>query len=218
MPESGPSVEMAWTWGSILKLSITTGVATAILNQGLSWLKETMQRRQSDRRAGRILALSLVDALTSYAQECNARIRSNRWDASIGEYGTSEIPTLRSYDKSDPAWAAIPPRFAGKLRDFKNQKDNARRVVNENEVVNGPEDGIQSANYHCVDLSSKAWKLAQRLRRHYKLGPYSGNCDFAEELESENGKHNPNFLRRFWRNYRVYRERIRRQLRRFHFP
>ena len=82
--------------GLNLKLSITTGIATAFLNQGLSWLKETMQRRENERRAGRMLALSIVEALTSYAQECSARVRSNRWDASIGEYGTSKIPFLRS--------------------------------------------------------------------------------------------------------------------------
>jgi hypothetical protein len=221
MLERGQSVEMAWTWGSILTLSITTGIATAILNQGLSWLKEAIQRRESDRRVGRMLALSLVEVLTSYAQECNARVRSNRWDASIGEYGTSELPTLRPYDESDRAWAVIaPPTLAGALRDFKNQKDNATRTVNENDVVNGPEDAISSATHHCVDLGYKAWKLAQRLRKNYTLGLYSGNSDFAEELESEYHKNNPNFLVTFWRrNYRVYRVRVfcRRQLRRFFF-
>jgi hypothetical protein len=217
MTDSVQPAEMALTWGSITYLALTTGIATAALNQGFSWLKETMQRRENDRRAGRMLALSLVESLTSYAQECNARARSNRWDASIGDYGTSEIPELPPYEEPDSGWEVIPAKLAAALKDFRNEKDNATMSVNENDVVNGPEDAIKSATHHCVKLGYKAWELSQRLRKHYALGLYSGDSAFADELKSDYRKANLGVFRTLWRSYRVYRFRAfcRRQLSRF---
>lgn len=215
MPENIQTIEAVWTWGSILKLSITTGVATALMNQGLSWIKETAQRRETDRRAGTLLALTLVEIFTNYAQECSARVRSNLWDESIGDYGSPEIPALPAYNEADSAWAIIPSKLAGAIRDFKHEYNDAILAVRENDIVNGPPDAINSATSRNIQLGYKAWRLATRLRRHYAFCAYSGPSDFADQLGKDFHKNNPTYIRRIWRSYPVYRARtfLRRKMR-----
>ena len=207
MPQNTQSIEAVWGWGSILKLSITTGIATALMNQGLSWLKETAQRREIDRRAGTVLALTLVETFTNYAQECSARVRSNLWDESNGDYGSSEIQAPPVHDEADPAWAIIPPKLAGAIRDFSHQYTDAILQIRETDIANGPPDAIAAANFHNIQLGYKAWQLATRLRRHYALGAYSGSSDFADQLRKEFRKNNPSYVRRIWRSYPLYRAR-----------
>jgi hypothetical protein len=211
MPDSVPHAEVVWTWGSILRLALTTGFFTAALNQGFAWLKETMQRRGKDRRAGKVLALSLVKVLTSYAQECNVRARVNRYAESEG-YRQSKMPELPPYQDPDPGWEVLPSGIAAGLMDFRIQVDDAARRVDETEEFVGAPEAIDSATYLYVDLGFKAWQLSERLRRHYCFGRYSGQAAFVDELKSHYRKGNPVF-RKFWRSLPVYRlrGRVRRQ-------
>ena len=72
MANTPETVEAILSWGSIMKFAFTTGLFTAALNQSFGWVKETLQLREKDRRAGKALALKLVEVLTNYAQECNS--------------------------------------------------------------------------------------------------------------------------------------------------
>jgi hypothetical protein len=197
MQDSVQPPEVVWTWGSILKLAFATGFFTAALNQSFAWLKETVQRRVKDRRAGKVLALSLVEVLTSYAQECNARAGINRYlEETQGQgHGQSRMPDLPPYREPDPGWEVLPSGIAAALKDFRNQVDDATRSVGETDEFVGPYEAIQSATYRYVDLGFKAWQLSQRLRRHYRFGRYSGQSAFVKELKSHYRKSNPGLFR-----------------------
>jgi hypothetical protein len=174
MPSNGQPVDVAWTWGSILTLAFTTGLVTAIFNQGFSWLKEAWQRQRKDRRSGRVLALSLMELLTRYAQECNSGARRNRLVAEEGGVGRLKLPVLPPYPDCD-GWGALPTELAARLQDLRNEADEAVRGIAETDHVLGPPEAFESATLLQVDLGYIAWDLAKRLRRYYGLGRYAGN-------------------------------------------
>lgn len=209
MPNAYEPVDLVWTWGSILKVALTTGFFTAALNQSFAWLKEATQHREKDRRTGQVLALSLVQTLTNYAQECSARSRSNRYIADTGGYGDQRIPILPDYQESDPGWRVFPSEIAAAIRDFRNEISNAKRDVAETDELLGPPEAIDSATYQYVRLGFKAWQFSERLRRYYHFCRYSGDLSFANELRSHYRMAHPNLLRRIWRSLPIYKLRRR---------
>ena len=196
-----------WSWAAILKFAITTGVATAVLNNALTWVKDEVQRREKDRRAGKVLALSLVQILTNYAQRCHERFRLNRFGEQDGGYGTHEIDDLPPYQEPDPGWEALPSDIAAAVRDFRNEVYNAKQRVAETNQLLGPPEAIHDATYRYVNLGFKAWQLSERLRKHYGFGRYSGDLIFINEMKVSNRKANMGPVRQLWHSLPMSRLR-----------
>jgi hypothetical protein len=214
MPGNPQTVEMFWTWGSILTLALTTGLCTAVFNQGFDWIKQTVQRRQEHKRAGKGLALKLVEMLTAYAQECNSRIDYNRYDERTGTYGRhSQMPTLPPYP--DGPSELLPSRVAAGLQDLRNEVGEAVRDIKATSEIDGPEDAIDVATHRYAIVGYTGLKLAVRLRRHYRLGPYqaAGRSSFASDLRKHYRASRRGPIRRLWASLLV--QRIRRRLRRW---
>jgi len=210
-----PNTELALTWPSIAKFALTTGLATACLNQLFAWLKEERQRKIAERKSGNILALTLVHILTNYAQECNSWARSNRFASESGGYGSESIPELPPYEGSDAGWAALPSTIAAALKDFRNDVRDAVHGVEQTNEIYGPPEAINTATYRLVYLGYRACGLSTQLRKYYGFGKYSGDNTFMKELEFHYRKSNPGPISRFWESYPIYnlRRRIRRVVR-----
>jgi hypothetical protein len=203
--------QLALTWPSILEFAFTTGFATALLNQGFAWLRETIQHRTKRLEAGRVLALSLVPALTSYAQKCYENLQYNQSAGYAGAYGTDEVPVPLTYAESDPGWAALPSKIAAALRDFPNEVHDAKRQIAGTREDLGPPEAIDSATYYYAALGFKAWELSHQLRKSYKFGRYPGDLSFVAQMKTKYRNANPGRLRRIWRSQRMnwLRRRVR---------
>lgn len=211
MPDNPETVDAVWTWGSILKLAFTTGLFTGAFNQGFAWMKEVVHRRSNDRRAGRAMALHLVEMLTSYAQECHARIGYNRYDSDMGDYGRySDVPDLPLYPVGSE-WEVLPPRIAVGLRDLRNEVKEANRRISITAEVNDPSDASDQATHECVSVGYMALNISDRLRKHYELGPYqaAGRSEFASDLRRRYRQSNHGPFRKLWHSLTVWRIRWR---------
>jgi hypothetical protein len=212
MTEGGAPVEVVWTWTSLLQVAFTTGLCTATFNQVLAWTKESFQRRQKDRVDGRTLALQLVELLTAYAQECNSRIDANLYDDRTGGYARySEMPILKPFPEGGP-WGLLPPKLAARIRDLRNEVDEAAREIMGVSEVDGPPDAANVATSRYGTIGYTSLRLAQGLRRHYRLGYYqaAGESTFEVQLRKRHRASHPGPLKRLWRSLPV--ERFRRWL------
>jgi hypothetical protein len=200
MTEGGAPVEVVWTWTSLLQVAFTTGLCTAIFNQALAWTKESFQRRQKDRVDGRTFALQLVELLTAYAQECNWRADVNLYDDRTGDYGRySDMPVLKSFP-DERSWGLLPSRVAAGIRDLRNEVDEAAREIKGVLEVDGPPEAIVAATSRYGRIGYISLRLAQRLRRHYRLGRYqsAGGSTFEVELRKRYRASHPGPLKRLW--------------------
>ena len=184
MPDNHQTADAAWTWSAILTLAFSTGVFTAVFNQGIAWLKETRQSREKDRRTAKASALLLVEMLTSYAQECNSRSSYNRYDKHSGTYGRySDMPVLPPYPEG-VEWAVLPSKIAAGLRDLRNEVNEAKRDIDATAEVIDPDEAADVATDRCVVIGYMALRISGRLRKYYGFGPYqaAGQSNFASEL------------------------------------
>jgi hypothetical protein len=175
--------QTALTLKSILTLALSAGVFTAVFNQSFAWIKETVQRLQNDKRAGGAFALQLVEMLTAYAQQCTSRIYVNDPHYVVGNGGPyAEMPVLPHYPEGP--WEVLPPKLAAGIRDLRNEVDQANSQIKGAFEVDGPSEGFETATNQFAVVGYSALRFANRLRRHYGLGPYqaAGNSDFAATL------------------------------------
>jgi hypothetical protein len=209
MTEGGAPVEVVWTWTSLLQVAFTTGLCTAIFNQVLAWIKESIQRRQKDRVDGRTFALQLVELLTAYAQDCNSRIDANLYDDRSGGYGRhSDMPILKPFPEGGP-WGLLPPKLAAKIRDLRNEVHEAAREIQGVSEVDGHQEAIDAATSRYGTIGYTSSRLAQNLRQHYRLGRYqaAGGSTFEAELRKRYRASHPGPLKRLWRSLPVERFR-----------
>jgi hypothetical protein len=200
MPDIPQAAETALTWGSILKFGLTTGVAAGFFNQSFAWIKETIQRRQKDRRSAKVLALELVELLTRFAHECNERA-GYRYDKDSGGFGRySEMPMLAPYAEG-AEWGLLPAKIAAGLRDLRVEIDEASGGINATAEVIDPGEAADTATHQYIVVGQMALELSDCLRRHYGFGrrQRAGEYDFASELRKQFRLSYVGPLRRAWR-------------------
>jgi hypothetical protein len=196
-------------WSSIIKLALTTGLFTAVLNQGFAWLREEMKVRRRQTRTSKALALKLVGMLTAYAQECNSRIDANLYDQREGEVGRhSDLPDLPPFPSGPEL---LPIKIAVGLQDLRNEVVEARRAIEGTLEVDGPPEATDTTVFQLTAVGYTAFRLATRLRRHYGFGRYqaAGSSDFASDLRKRYRKVHRGPLRGIWHNLPVYKVRRR---------
>jgi hypothetical protein len=210
MADGTSSVELVWTWTSLLQVAFTTGLCTAIFNQVFAWVKETLQRRRKDRIDGLTLALQLVEQLTAYAQECNFRTTANGFDEQSGDYGRySDMPALKQYPEGP--WGLLPSDLAAGIRDLRNEVRDAVRDIDGALEVDGHREAVATATSRYGTVGYTSLLLANRLRRHYRLGTYqaAGVSTFEAELRKQYKASHPSSFRRLWKSLPVYKLRRR---------
>jgi hypothetical protein len=191
---------------TVLTLAFTTGLFTALLNQGIGLLREIFERRRTHRDAAKNFAIKLVEILTAYAQECNARANSNRYDEREGEHGRyRHLPDLPVYPVGP--MELFPSKIAAGLVDLRNEITEAERDIEGTMEVVGYPEATQTTTYRCVAIGLRAYKLAASLRWHHGLGSYQGQSDFARELRSHYRATHHGPLRRLWTSLPIYRAR-----------
>jgi hypothetical protein len=175
------------------------------------WVKEEIQRRRDDHRAGRRLALELVPLLTAYAQVCHHRAVCNRYDERMGDYvrfhNLPKVPVFPS-----GRWDLLPSKTAAALHDLCNEVRESNRAIRDTGEVDGPEDASGVATHRHTMVAWEAWQLAAQLRRHYRLGTYRsiGHPHPAAQLRANYRSYHRGAVRRLW--HALPMSRIRRSI------
>ncbi|MER9740568.1 hypothetical protein [Mesorhizobium sp. M0187] len=186
MTISGETAEAAVTWGLILKLGLTTGVFTAVFNQAAAALKDAWQSRMFDRRRGTTSAIGLVEVLTTFALECDARHDYNDYDRlNRNDPRHYDMPPLKYPD--DVALDILPRHIAVGLADLQTEIQQAKRNVSITAEVVDPPEATKTADDGYLSVGQTAINLALRLRKEYRLGPYQGDTakDVAASLSKK---------------------------------
>lgn len=93
---------------TILTLAFTTGVATAILNQVIAWLRDHRHEQRAEKSDARYLAVRLVVTLEKYSADCIVQ----DWyiDTMLSEGQTEltcELPKLAAYPEDSSLWKSL---------------------------------------------------------------------------------------------------------------
>jgi hypothetical protein len=167
-----PSAPGPITLSTVLWIAVSTGLATAVFNQFIGWLREAMHDRASTKRDARYLAIRLAVMLEEFAIKCADRIGDNDlYRQTKGSVGTKwdSIPELPPYpDEAD--WRSLAPGLLSRVLTLRNALS-----LKGGGVVSGADWGNYSAaacDSKCGKGGFVAWTLARDLRAHYGLKPF----------------------------------------------
>jgi hypothetical protein len=161
-------------FSTIAVAALSTGLATAIFNQGISWWREhTLEMRATGKEA-RYLAIRLAVILERFALDCADGIAGqkmyNRHGPEVGR-AHGALPDLAPYpDESE--WKSLEPDFLARALTLRNELVLADRAIGfwadvEPECVPG------TCDEECGKCGFFAWTLAANLRRHYRFSPFA---------------------------------------------
>ena len=114
-------------WWDIAKLALGAGILTAVLNHGVTWLRDRLSIKQT----ARYLALRVAVTLESFATECSQLVVESELSLhSDGHAGQSRtvLPQLGEYP-GDANWAALAPGLASRALSFRNEIQMAQSAI-----------------------------------------------------------------------------------------
>lgn len=176
---------MEFTWGSLLTLAATTGVVTALLNQGLSWLRDWRASSEKRKANARYLALRVAVLLEAYADTCSdvaGEIDLHESSRGHGGKQITELPKVPDYPADDDSWRLVAPDLLDRCLSFPNKVAASQKVVDSVHIWGDRGDLVQQCMEECVDRGLEAWNLAADLRKRYRFEPHSHVYDYADHL------------------------------------
>jgi hypothetical protein len=133
--------------------------------------------RRQDRdleRAGRQLAIRLIDLFERFAYACAEVPSKNAMHPRHEPYdfgSLAHLPALDPLPDDDAGWRAIEPSFAIDGRTFGGRIEQARGAISWAGEGGGDADDMEvEINHQSCVLGEEAWNLARRMREHYGLG------------------------------------------------
>jgi hypothetical protein len=158
------------SWTDILKVALSTGIVAALINQGITWLRDWRKESSTIQRNATYLALRVAVILEQFAIMCADVIGDNvLYRDSDGHAGKSHgsLPPLGEYP-TDADWKSVDPAFSARALALRNEiflSDGAIAFVWEVD-----HDTVQGAcNEHAGKCGYRAWQLAVDLRKRYGL-------------------------------------------------
>jgi hypothetical protein len=176
-------------WGGLVSLALGTGAFTAIVNNGLQWLRDLKKESTTTKRDAQYLAMRVSVILERFAIDCIGVIVDNHLHGvSEGHAGTAhgKLPPLAGYP-ADEDWKALDPSLSVRALSL----DNDLRV-SENTIKFwwDVEPGNQGILKSTVDMQAgkcgyRAWRLAVDIRRRYRLPEFESEQQANIELLKE---------------------------------
>lgn len=158
----------------IFKLALSTGVVTAIINQGISWFRDYKKDKIANSRIASYSALRLAVDLETYAIACSDAISDIELFKSSGGYAGKEhtnIPILAKFP-DDIDWKMILPSESARVLTFINELVIAQKAINFCYEVNS-----DCVPYECNNQMGicgyRAWLIASDLRKQYKFPAFT---------------------------------------------
>ncbi|MBV8754914.1 MAG: hypothetical protein JO328_18825 [Hyphomicrobiales bacterium] len=176
---------MEFTWGNLLTLAATTGVVTALLNQGVGALREWWSSSKKNTANARYLSLRIAVLLERYADTCyNVAAKIDLYQSSRGHDGDqiTKVPEVPDYPVDDDGWKLIAPDLLGRSLSFPNKVIASQKVVDAVPIWGDLDDLVQQCMEETLDRGLEAWNLAGDLRKRYRFEPQSHVYDYADHL------------------------------------
>jgi hypothetical protein len=176
---------MELTWGNLLTLAATTGVITALLNQGLGWLRDWRASSEKRKANAGYLALRVAVMLEAYADACSDVASAIDTHMSSGGHAgeqTTTLPQAPVYPADDESWRVIAPDLLERCLSFPNKVVASQKVVQSVTIWGDYEDMVQQCMEQCVDRGLEAWGLATDLRTRYRFEAHSYVYDYPGHL------------------------------------
>ena len=155
---------------TILTLAFSTGLATAIFNQTIGWLRDARHERLVQARDACYLAIRLAVLLEQFGIACAVRISDqDLYGRHGGLVGASfgALPDLPPFpDEED--WKALHPDLLARVLTLRNELLLCGRAIALLANVY-PEGVLDESTQQCGKAGHIAMVLAGDLRRHYHL-------------------------------------------------
>lgn len=175
-------------FSTILTTALSTGLATAILNQGIGWWRDSRKDHAVTEREARYLAIRLAVLLERFALDCADSVAAFEMHSEFDGYAgraSGTIPKLPEFPDGD--WRALNANLLGRCLSLQNEIKLSDGHIGFWEDV-GYRECIPS---ECAQQTGKcgyrAWELARDLRGVYELGPFDtknvSQWDFVETLK-----------------------------------
>ena len=181
-PTTGTTISV--TWWDIARFALTTGLVTALFNQGIGWFRDWRKESTVTIRDATYAAMRIAVLLEAFAMECASLIEENAFAEKSGGPSTQKLPSLSEYP-TDIDWKSLDSSLAAQSLSIRNELRLSVRTI---AFWSGEEPAeIPSV---CSNQAGKcgyrAWQLATALRRHYKLpsfDPTQGYWDLVGTLQ-----------------------------------
>lgn len=179
-------------WSTIFATALSTGLATALLNQGIGWWRETASQKSTLERDARYLAIRVAVILERFAIDCaDAIADQDLFSSSSGHAGRrhATIPKLAEYP-SDADWKALRADLLASALTLRNEISLSDSKISFWEEID--RDCIPGeCKQQCGKCGYIAWLLAADLRSHYALGdfePHRTSWDVVKVLRREHDR------------------------------
>lgn len=163
--------------GKILAGGLVAAMITLLVNG---------RRLDQDRaRAARNLAIQLTDVFENFALACvdvHDQHSSNRRESPYDPSGIADLPNVSEFPADDIGWRALETALAIDARTFATRRNQGRAVVSAIAEHGTADDVEVETDEQAVILGDAAWRLALRLRAHYKLGASHVVRDIADHF------------------------------------
>jgi hypothetical protein len=173
----------------LLKLALTTGVITAIINQTLNWVREYYKEKGVNTRSSSYSALSLAVIFEGFAISCADDIAEmDMYRHFRGEIGrkSRKLQLLLEFP-ADIDWCVLDPSLSTKVLSFRNDLSLAQQVIGGAYDID-PECGPDVYLDQLGICGYRAWRIAGALREHYRIplhDPKEFSWDVVECLKNK---------------------------------
>ena len=160
-------------WSPILTTAGFTGLATAVLNQTFGWWRESRGSKRERARDAAYVASRFAVILERFALDCAESISAQDMHRTSGGHagrasGTlPELPELPDQEK----WSSLSPVLLSRALSLQNELILSDRAIAfwldvDRECI------PNECDQQCGKCGYEAWRLAEDLRRHYRLGVF----------------------------------------------
>lgn len=160
-------------FSTILVTALSTGFATAVLNQLFGWWRESRKEVNVAERDARYIAIRLAVILERFALDCAEAIAAQEmFDMHDGHAGKphGKLPDLAPYpDEVD--WKTLKPEFLARALTLRNELILSDASIEfwediDRTTVSG------ECDWQCGKCGYMAWTLAAEMRARYALGAF----------------------------------------------
>lgn len=174
-------------WIELVKLSVAAGVVTALVNQGLGWLRDHRRETKTRKREKEYLAIRLAVALERFAVDCTSVISDNKFYQTIGSAAGEPhlaLPHLAEYP-TDADWKSLASRLVARVLSFRTEVQLSNHII-ESHYLGYPEGAVDACNEEAGKCGRIAQLLAADLRSDCDVeafAPSSAPQDWSHPLE-----------------------------------
>jgi hypothetical protein len=169
MPDTQTSLSV---W-DILKLALSTGVATALLNNFFGEWRDRRKELTTTTRDATYLAIRVAVILERFAMACANIIADNHmYNKAGGHAGAAhaELPPIAEYP-TDADWKAIDPTLSARALSLPNELCLSEGAIKFSWEIEPTDEGVHltTCNGEAGKCGYRAWQLAADMRHRYGL-------------------------------------------------